>query len=488
MQQGTDPSSAGPVLTTPARSPLAEVLLLAGPTVAQMASYTVMQFIDTWMLAKALGPLAPTAASNAGGLSFAFVGFGVGVLQVVNTLVSQSFGRRDFAECGRYLWQGVWFALGYAAMLLPLMFVMPRWFAAFGHPPEMVAMERVYVHFMIAGAALMLTKTAFSQFLLATNRPTIPLWTSVCGVSVNAMVAYAVVFGKFGVPQLGVTGAALAQTIGIGVELMLLATFALRPRDRVTFNTGAWRLRRGEFATLLSVGFGSGIQLIAEVLAWSLFMNWVMGALGANAMAASAFMLRYLILSFLPALGISSAVTALVGRYIGMGRPDLAMHRAHLGFKVALVYLLTCGLVYFFGRRELIELFTTQDDVVRLGSILLIFAAVYQVFDGLYIVYYGALRGAGDTFVPAIATAVLCWGIMVGGGYVVARTLPRFSVAGPWTVASVYGIILGVFMYLRFRAGKWQSIRLEEDAGSRGFDITLGSAPAISAVNASHDQ
>jgi MATE family multidrug resistance protein len=256
----------------------------------------------------------------------------------------------------------------------------------------------------------------------------------------------------------------------------------------VTFNTGAWRLRRGEFATLLSVGFGSGIQLIAEVLAWSLFMNWVMGALGANAMAASAFMLRYLILSFLPALGISSAVTALVGRYIGMGRPDLAMHRAHLGFKVALVYLLTCGLVYFFGRRELIELFTTQDDVVRLGSILLIFAAVYQVFDGLYIVYYGALRGAGDTFVPAIATAVLCWGIMVGGGYVVARTLPRFSVAGPWTVASVYGIILGVFMYLRFRAGKWQSIRLEEDAGSRGFDITLGSAPAISAVNASHDQ
>src|SRR4051812_21772880 len=73
----------------PEPSPLRELLTLALPTVLQMASYTLMQFIDTLMLARAMGPLAPTAASNAGSLSFAMIGFGTGILLVVNTLVSQ---------------------------------------------------------------------------------------------------------------------------------------------------------------------------------------------------------------------------------------------------------------------------------------------------------------------------------------------------------------------------------------------------------------
>src|SRR5207248_2496556 len=107
-----------------------------------------------------------------------------------------------------------------------------------------------------------------------------------------------------------------------------------------------------ELQGLVKVGFGSGVQFITEVAAWSMFMNWVMAVLGAQAMEAMAFMLRYLIVSFLPALGISSAVTALVGRYIGMGRPDVAMQRAHLGFRVTLVYFAVCGLVYFFGRHQ----------------------------------------------------------------------------------------------------------------------------------------
>jgi MATE family multidrug resistance protein len=447
-----------------AQNPIVELLYIAGPTVAQMASYTVMQFIDTWMLARALGPLAPTAASNAGGLSFAFIGFGFGLLQVVNTLVSQNYGQRNFAHCGRYLWQGVWFAVGYAILLLPLIPLMSRWFVVFKHEPALVEMEQIYVRYMLASAGIKLVQTAFGQFLVATNRPMIVLWSSVAGVAVNAVAAYVMIFGKLGVPALGVRGAATGQIIGMTIELIVLVCFALRPGERLKFQTGDWRFRRAEFRRLMAIGFGSGLQLIAEVLAWSLFMNWVMGELGSTSMAAAAFMLRYLIVSFLPAVGMASAVTALVGRYIGMGRPDLAVQRAHLGFKVTLVYLLVCGLVYFLARRELIELFTFEPEVVRMGAVLLIFAAIYQIFDGMYIVYYGALRGAGDTFVPAVVTAVLCWGIMVLGGFGVARFYKQYAAAGPWTVASVYGVILGLFMLIRFQRGKWQTIRLEQEA------------------------
>ena len=249
--------------------------------------------------------------------------------------------------------------------------------------------------------------------------------------------------------------------IGTAVELIALIYFTMRGPNRRLFNTTDWKFRRDEFVTLAKVGLGSGIQLFTEVLAWSLFMNLVMGELGLKEMAAMAFMLRYLIVSFLPALGISSAVTALVGRYIGMGRPDLAIHRAHLGFKVTLCYVCACGLMFFFLRRPFISVFAQDPDVLRMGMTLLVIAAFYQLFDAMYIVYYGALCGAGDTLVPGIITAVLCWGVMVGGGYVAARYFKQFSVVGPWAVAFVYGVILGVWMLVRFQRARWRSIHLE---------------------------
>src|ERR1700735_3918747 len=84
--------------------PLVELLHLALPTVAQMASYTVMQFIDVWILSR-LGGTAPTAVSNAGMMAISSLSFGMGITIIVNTLVSQAFGRGEWRDCGKYLWQ-----------------------------------------------------------------------------------------------------------------------------------------------------------------------------------------------------------------------------------------------------------------------------------------------------------------------------------------------------------------------------------------------
>ena len=123
--------------------------------------------------------------------------------------------------------------------------------------------------------------------------------------------------------------------------------------------------------------------------------------------------------------------------------------------------MVACGVVFAVFGRQLIELFTADADVLRMGAILMIFAAVYQLFDALYIIYSGALRGAGDTFVPALVTATLCWLMIIAGGGAMAYYVPRFGVAGPWAIATVYGVILGLFMWLRFKRGGWRDINLE---------------------------
>ncbi len=442
------------------RSAVVELLTLAAPTVAQMASYTVMQFIDTLMLAR-VGATEATAGANAGLFAFSVISFGMGVLFVVNTLVSQSFGRRSYAECGKYLWQGVWFSILVAVFFLPVMAGTRQIFSGMGHEPVLAVQEGVYLRIVLSASFLKLTGAAFGQFLLAVDRPGVVLLATVGGVAVNAVAAWAMLFGHFGLPRMGVAGAAWGQNIGVAVEAGLLIYFAFQQPGRTRYGLRAWRLSRPQMKTLIAVGFPSGVQIVADVLAWSLFSMWVMGQYGTRVMAANTYMMRYMVVSFMPAFGVATAVTALVGRYIGRGEPDTAAARAALGFRLTAGYMLTCGLFFFLGRNQLIRLFTADPEILRTGTMLLIFAAIYQFFDALYIIYNGALRGAGDTFVPALATGILCWGITVFGGFGIARMWPAFGPAGPWLAATGYGVILGIFIYTRFRRGHWRTIHLD---------------------------
>jgi MATE family multidrug resistance protein len=446
--------------------PLAELLLLAGPTIAQMASYTLMQFADTLMLSR-LGVTQPTAAGNSGLAAFSIIGFGVGVLFCVNTLVSQQFGKKNYAACGRYLWQGIWFGLFFGMLALLSLPLAPHLFRWIGHEPVLAGMEATFFRITVSATVIKLTSTALGQFLLAINRPWVVMVAAFCGVSANAGVNYFLIFGHGGFPAMGVAGAAWGTNIGVTVEMLILFGMVLSPVIRRRYNTLDAALRLPQLRTLLSIGLSSGLQIVADVLAWGLFSFWVMAYFGEKAMAANIFLFRYISVSFMPAFGISTAVTALVGRYIGAGRPDVSEQRAHLGFIVAAVYMTACGLVYILARNVLMGLFTDDPEVLRIGALLLIFGGIYQLFDAMYIVYNGALRGAGDTFVPAVATALLCWGIAVGGGYAVARLRPGWGPAGPWTLASIYGVILGAFIFLRFKAGGWKQIHLQPQAVSQ---------------------
>ena len=446
--------------------PLVELMRLALPTIAQMASFTFMQFLDTWMLARADGIAAPTAAANSGILAFAVISLGMGVLWLVNTLVSQAYGRRDFKAAGPFLWQGVWFSLVFAVALLPFVPFVPGAFRLLGHDDQMVRLESAYLQIVVTFSAAKMIGSAFEQFLLAIDKAWCAMVATVAGVAVNSIVAWVVVFGKFGVQPMGVVGAAWAQNIGVSVETLVAIVFAFQPQIRRQFNVADWKPRWEQMKTLLRVGFPSGVQLIADVLAWSAFMNLVMGLFGVTGMAANNFVFRYMSVSFMPAFGIGAAVTALVGRYIGRGRPDISVRRAHLGFVIAAAYMLLCAVFFVVARDQLIGLFARDPEIRRLGAQLLIFAAVYQLFDAMYIVYFGALRGAGDTFAPAVATGVLCWSITVLGGYSVGKYAHNLGPAGPWYVATAYGAILGVFMLVRFTRGRWRAIHLERSEAS----------------------
>ena len=400
----------------PVTRPLVELLTLAAPTVAQMASYTAMGFIDTVILSRYGGPtdVTPTTAAANGGLAaFSVISLGMGTMFLVNTLVSQAFGRGDDRACGRALWQGVWFAAAFGLAVLAVLPAVPHVFAWAGHEARLAGMETTFVRVLLLSAGLKLASTAGQQFLLGIDRPIAVGVVSAAAVAVNTVFARALILGRMGFSPHGVTGSAWAQNIGVASELAMVAAMVTVPSIRRRFGTLDWRPRLAAMGELVRLGVPSGVQVTAEVLAWSAFSMWVMAPFGTGAMAANTYVFRYMSVSFMPAFGVSVAVTALVGRYLGRGQPAVAVARAHLGFVVTAVYMIACGVALFAFRRQLIGLFTADVDVIRTGSTLLVFAAVYQLFDASYIVYNGALRGAGDTLVPAVVLGTLCWGITV---------------------------------------------------------------------------
>jgi MATE family, multidrug efflux pump len=445
------------------RGAISELFFLAAPTVAQMASYTVMQFIDTWMLSRPSGGggLAATAAANSGILAFAMISFVSGVLILVNTLVSQSFGRREFRECGRYLWQGIWISLICGAGMILLRNFGGPVFAAFRHPRGLAIMEAEYWRIVLLAAGVKFISMATGQFLLGIDRPRSVLAAALIGTTINAAAAWCVVLGHLGFGRHGVTGAAWAQNLGVSCEMVTLICIAMRPGIRREFGSLDFLPRPHHLLTLIRVGVPSGLQWLGDILAWGVFCNGVMGWLGPAAMQANTFMLRYMVVCFMPPIGIGTAVTALVGRYIGRQQPEQGARRAHLGFFVSEAYMILCATVFIVARTMLMRQFTDDPLVIRIGGQYLICAACYEVFDAMYIIYVSALRGAGDTLVPAVVTGISCWTVSIGGGYAVARWVPALGYAGPWIVGCVYGAFIGIFMLTRFSRGRWREIRLQ---------------------------
>jgi MATE family multidrug resistance protein len=162
----------------------------------------------------------------------------------------------------------------------------------------------------------------------------------------------------------------------------------------------------------------------------------------------------------MPPVGVAIAMASLIGHAIGEGRHGLAMRRANIAMALAGSYMVVMSVAFLLLRRPMMSYWTDDAAVVAAGVVMLVWIAAFQVFDGLGIIYVNALRGAGDTKVPALLVALHCWGIFITGGYLMATYRPEWGPGGPWMMATVYIILLGLILRWRFNRGAWRSIDL----------------------------
>ncbi len=488
-------------------SPLREMMMIAAPSVATMASYTLMQFFDRLMV-KDIGPdpVYLAAHGNAAIATWTLLTFAVGIAGIVNSFVSQNLGAGKPERGAAYAWNAIWMGVMYwVALMLPAAIIAPTILRWFGHEQSLYELELQYFQIGLYGSIFTLGAKAIHNYFFGMHRPGIVLISAVIGNLTNICLNALLIFGAEGppdhwpladtirsiaaaghFPKMGLAGAALALVIGTAVEFIIPFALFLGPKYARQYGTRkAWRLHGQTLRDILRVGWPAGFMFLNELLCWAYLMSFLVGAAaeraaeragqtaeqvehaGTIAITAGFAALQWMHLSFMPAVGLSIATQALVGKAIGAKDPDAAAARARLGLTIAMIYMGLCALLFVVFRAPLIELFVNRDtteadaaSILAIGVQIMIAAAVFQVFDAVAITLSAALRGAGDTVWPGVAQIVLAWVFIVGFGHVLIEIDPSIGPIGPWIGASAYIVLLGVFLYVRFQSGKWRTIRL----------------------------
>lgn len=485
-----------------------EMLAIAAPVVAGTTSFTLMQFVDKFMVSR-IGPdpVYVGAQGNGGLAAFVPIAIAMGVLTVINTYVSQNLGAGTPERGPRYCWAGLWMSLGFwllvllpYAALLPHALALGRMFEGdAGVLAEMVRRDGLaaqYGRVLVLGAIATLAARAVSQYFYGMHRPVVVMVATIAGNLTNFALNSVLIYGPetpaptgvaaydawiasatglaraLGLTRMGIEGAAIATVIGNCVEAGIpLAVFLSGRQARLYGTRAAWRTGWRPVAELLRLGWPQGAMFGNEMVCWAIFMVFQVGHFGAAHSTAGWIAHQYMSLSFMPAVGLSIAITAVVGKAMGAGRPDVARQRTWLGVKVAAAYMTACAVAFVVFRHALVDLFiqetTPEADralLVALGSQFLVAAAAFQFFDALAMSISGALRGAGDTRWPGIATLVLSWTIIVGGGTLMVKLAPGLGSLGPWITAAGYIVVLSLAFLARFLGGAWTRIKLVEGA------------------------
>jgi MATE family multidrug resistance protein len=442
-----------------------EVLQISVPLIISTASLTVALFVDRMFLSW-YGQTSVAAAMPGGITYFTFCSFFFGTAQYVNSIVAQHYGAGDRPACARAVWQGIFFSIASAPVILGLIPLSSLIFSWSGHGAEVAKLETDYFSILMIGGVLLPVNASLSSFFSGRGRTGVVMWGNVVGNAANVLLDYLLIFGKFGFPEMGIRGAGLATAV-TGVlpvifwgSIFLSARYQQRYRSRQEFR---WDNRL--FVMLLRYGVPSGVQFFLDVGSFALFVLLV-GRLGVVDLAVTNIVLSIEMLSFLPMIGMSIATATLVGKYIGGGNPSLAERSVYSALKLALGYMTAMALLFLLVPEVFLAVFkygmTRGPDfemIMDRGTILLRLVAVYTVFDTLFIIFSGALKGAGDTRFAMWAQIVLAWIFFVPPVYVIVEYLD-LGLFAAWSWGLVYVILLGAVFWARFHSGYWKGIQM----------------------------
>jgi len=350
------------------------------------------------------------------------------------------------------------------AVLLACRDVSPvlRWLGA---DAAIVPHARDFLAAITLGAPATCALAALIQHRQAIGDSRLPMVVGIAGNAFNALFAYALIYGRFGLPALGVRGAGYATATTEVLELAVMAAFLVRSERRArALASSAASSSAGAGSSFLSfrrasrdvaeLGVPTGLQFGAEMLAFTAFTA-VIGGLGAHEIAGHQIALNVIRVSFLPGVAIAEAASVMVGTALGRRSLAEADAAAASAIKIAVGFMALCGVFFALGGSLVARFFASDPAVVAIARRLLFVAAVFQVLDAVNLVLRGALRGAKDVRASALIGIAVIWLCIPTAAFLLGKVAGLGALGGWYGFVAETTVGAGLF-WLRWKRGAWR--------------------------------
>jgi len=435
------------------------VARLATPVVLGSLSYTLLTVVDTAMLGR-LGAVPLAAAGIAGVLYFA-IAFPVSSVSVgTRTLTARRFGEGSEPQCGEVLRAG----LGLACVIGGPIVVAAPWIARLIGPilsgdAAVVSLGTTYLHLRLYGSGFMILNFVFQGFYAGIGETRHQMIASIFITGTNILLDYALIFGRWGAPEMGVQGAAIATTIALGIGTVYFVAVTLRPRVRGRFLASrGLTAARHWVVPIVRLSLPIVGQRFLSHGSWFAFFA-VVARIGTIELAATNIIRSIYNLSIMLAVGLGTAAAALVGQRLGAREPEDAEGLAWESVKLAAYAMTAVGLLFIFVPGAVFLIYTSDPNVIAIGRLPLVALGFVQALAAVGLVLSQALQGAGNTRFVMLAELAVCLGLYLPSVYVLGLKTP-LGLVGAWTGEYIYWTALAVVMSWKFRQGGWKTIRL----------------------------
>ncbi|MEZ5976992.1 MAG: MATE family efflux transporter [Planctomycetota bacterium] len=429
------------------RTELRHQVRLAFPIVVGQLGMMLMNVVDTAMVGRfgreGEGALAMSAVTQASLLFMIGFTFAMGVLLALDPVLSHAAGADDRRGFARGVQRG--FVL---VPVLSLVASAPLLFAdvllrLLDQPEEVRSTAVLYADITVPGVVLGLAFVVLRQALVVIERTgTIVATVAIANVA-NAALDYALIHGHFGLPAMGAGGSALASTLCRALMFGVLLVVAWKDLRPLVLPLDRAALALAPLVRMARLGVAIGSQNILELGAFA-FVAIAMGWFGTVEQAGHAVAMNLAAVSFMVPLGIGSAASVRVGKAVGRGDGGAARLAARCALVLGVGFMCASGVTYLLVPDLLTALYTDKPDIARVAATLIPIAGAFQLFDGTQVVGLGVLRGAGDTFVPALVNFVGYWIVGIPLGlHLALRTEVGYT--GLW-----WGLVAGLAVVATF--------------------------------------
>ena len=443
-----------------------QTLWIAYPLILSTSAFTIQVFIDrmflSWYSPEAIAAALPTAI-----LSFNIVSFFMGTSQYVGTFVAQYMGAKSPEKIGNILWQGIYFSSLGGVILFILSFMGEPIFNFIGHDPLVKEQQISYWKFLALSGIFQIQLGALTSFFNGRGKTYPVMWSSFASTFVNICLNYCLIFGNFGFPEMGIQGAGLSTLIATFTHVSILSILIFTSKNNQNFNVrSAYHFNYKRFKRLVNFGMPNGFTFFLNITVFTVFVLLV-GRIGIIELAAANIAMNISMLAFMPMVGLGISVMVQVGQSIGANKPELAKRATYSGLQISFMYLSFLGVFYLFLPQILIYPYEVNassadfDQISEMTKIILRFITFWGFFDALGIIISAGLKGAGDTRFIMIAVGVIGTCVAVIPMFIVVEIL-SLGIYSAFINGTIFMATLGITYLIRFRGGKWQTMKVIE--------------------------